>query len=194
MNEALSDAELARQLRKVLAKSLIEDAMFRYARGVDRRDWKLMRSAFHDDAHDDHGGYKGSVDGFVDWVSRRHATMDHSMHMLGNCFVEFFGEETALVETYFLARRAMPGSQSDGTVAAAKEPNFFESMGRYVDRFELRRGEWRIAHRIVVHEAKFTTVVQLEDRSPPTHWASRDSNDALIRARAELQRQFGPPG
>ena len=44
----------------------IEACLLRYTRGVDRKDWDLVRSAYHTDAHDNHGNYKGGIDGFID--------------------------------------------------------------------------------------------------------------------------------
>ena len=40
----------------------IQECLFRYVRGVDRRNWDLVRSAYHPDAYDDHGNYKGNID------------------------------------------------------------------------------------------------------------------------------------
>ena len=43
----------------------IEDCLLRYVRGVDRKNWELVRAAYHPDAHDDHGNYQGGIDGFI---------------------------------------------------------------------------------------------------------------------------------
>ena len=43
------------------AAEAIRQAALRYCRGVDRLDAELMRSAYHDDATDDHGVFVGSA-------------------------------------------------------------------------------------------------------------------------------------
>ena len=180
------------ELRRVVDKSLINDVMCRYARGIDRRDWALVRSTFHDDSYDEHGEYRGNVDGFVEWVASRHAMVESSIHFLGNCLVEFFGEDTALVETYFMSRRGGPSAKSEDAAEAPGEQLSPVSLGRYVDRFERRNGEWRVAHRVVVYEARFTSVVRPEDKNPNYAWATRDASDPVFRIRAELVNRFRP--
>ena len=87
-------------LRRVIAESEIRDALARYARGADRNDVALLRTAYHDDATDSHGYFVGDIDGFEQWFSERHAAVTQSMHFLGNCLIEFDGDDTAHVETY----------------------------------------------------------------------------------------------
>lgn len=87
-------------IHELLEREKIRDALQRYARGVDRRDWELVGDAYHPDAHDDHGGYKGGVPGLLEWLERRHALIEQSMHFLGNCIIDFLSETTAVAETY----------------------------------------------------------------------------------------------
>jgi len=132
------------KIDELVARSEISDSLCRYARGVDRRDWPAVRACYHDDATDEHGSFSGSADGFIDWVSTRHAALPFSMHFLGNCLIEFLDDTTAAVETYFIA---MQRRETDG------EPTDHEVFGRYVDRFEKRDGEWRVATRRVVYDS-----------------------------------------
>ena len=67
----------------------IEQTIRRWARAVDRRDWALVREVFHSDAIDDHGMYKGSIDGLIEGLEVRHQCITMSMHVLGNIFIEF---------------------------------------------------------------------------------------------------------
>ena len=67
----------------------IEQVMRRWCRAVDRRDWALVRSVFHPGAIDDHGMYKGDIDGLIEWLEARHQCITMSMHVLGNVFIEF---------------------------------------------------------------------------------------------------------
>jgi hypothetical protein len=136
-------------LEKLVAKSEIGDCLKRYARGVDRRDWALVRACFHDDAIDHHGEFQGTSDEFVEWVRARHAAIPFAMHYLLNCLIEFTSCSSAAVETYFWAiqRRETPGE--NGQVHGTD----FEVFGRYVDRFEERDGVWRVADRKVAYDS-----------------------------------------
>jgi hypothetical protein len=139
------------KLAELLGKKEIEEVLFRYARGVDRRDWDAVRACFYEDAVDWHGEFKGGPEQFIDWVSSRHAAVPFSMHFLGNCLVEFTSPTRAIVETYFIAiqRREASVSVPDGSVNGTD----LEVFGRYCDIFENRHGEWRIAARHVAYDS-----------------------------------------
>lgn len=137
----------------------IEQAMFRYCRGVDRKEWDLVRAAYHPDAFDDHGNYKGDIPGFVQSVIDRHRTIEQSTHAISNMLIEFAGPDVAVVETYFnVHQRHAPGDAAPyaaivrGRMPTADEALEVETVGRYVDRFTRRDGAWKIAHRTVVFE------------------------------------------
>ena len=59
-------------LETLLAKQEIGDVIYRYARGIDRLDFDLVRSCYHPDAVDDHGAFKGNVDEFIEMLSLIH--------------------------------------------------------------------------------------------------------------------------
>jgi hypothetical protein len=50
------DSVTADGLKQLLNKERIKDNLVSYCRGVDRREWDLVREAYHPDAYDDHGG------------------------------------------------------------------------------------------------------------------------------------------
>ena len=172
----------------------IQDCLFRYVRGVDRRNWDLVRSAYHPDAYDDHGNYKGPIPGFVQSVIDRHHTIEQSTHAISNVQIEFAGPDRALVETYFIVhQRHMPeGNQAcapfmRGRHPSAEEAVEVETVGRYVDQFTRRDGAWKIARRVVVFE------VYRAQAAPPggglmKNWviARRDGQDAVQTARKEM--------
>lgn len=134
-------------LARLTARSDIEDCLKRYARGVDRRDWAMVRACFHDDAVDHHGEFLGNGDAFIEWVRARHAAVPFSMHYLLNCLIELDSATSARVETYFwaLQRRDGAGGGTD-----------HEVFGRYIDRFEQRDSVWRIADRRVAYDSTRT--------------------------------------
>jgi len=135
-------------IEELQARTAIEDCLKRFARAVDRQDWVLARTLYHDDAFDDHGFFKGPPGAFLAHIAGMHQHQDHSMHFNTNVLIEFQTKERAFVETYVLvlqrfragAPNAPPGSKGLRNLASA----------RYLDRFEQRRGEWRVAHRTLV--------------------------------------------
>ena len=126
-------------LARLADRSAIYAQLVGYCRGVDRCDEALVRSAYHTDAYDDHGAYRGGVDGFIGFVQRDvQARFRCTMHKLGHALIEVDGD-VARSETYAIGHhvRAQEGRDVDDYV-----------MGiRYLDRFERRAGEWRIAER-----------------------------------------------
>jgi hypothetical protein len=140
-------------LRELLDKQAIAEVVLRYCRGIDRMDRELVRSCYHADATDSHGSFEGGVDAFLDWVWRLLSRYESTMHFVGNLLVEPSGD-VARAETYGIAYHR----------AASDDPKLELTTGfRYVDRFERRAGEWRIAKRIAL-----TEWVRRED--PSTRW------------------------
>lgn len=141
-----------RSLQRLVDRTEIVEIVARYARGIDRRDWELVRAAFFEDAEDDHGDFKGSRDGFIEWIRERHATIAKSSHQLCNCVVDFLSDTIAASETYFIARmRIGPDAGGHRTMLSGPtDPGgdlIVEVCGRYIDRFERRNDVWRIAKR-----------------------------------------------
>ena len=178
-------------VQRLLATQAIRDVLARYARGVDRKDWDLIRAAFHPGARDDHGAYRGDVEGLIEWVARRHASIDQAMHFLGNCLVEFANDDLALVETYYAAfLRLGPDAHESRRIllGGSAQPGYIDTtvLGRYIDRFERRNGEWRIARRINVYEGTRAHVVRDPSHDPQHDWAARDSSDKLFEMRRDV--------
>lgn len=133
--------DTAGQLRELVDRAAILDCLQRYARGIDRHDVELAASAYHEDALDDHGFYVGSGRGLAMWANdEAHAGVPRHQHHLTNHSVDIDGD-TAHAETYYLVvMRTEAGEMNLGS-------------GRYLDRFERRNGQWRIAAREVVVES-----------------------------------------
>jgi hypothetical protein len=129
------------RLHELIDRADIYDCMLRYARGMDRRDRPLLRSAYHDDAIDDHVGFVGPVDDFIDWAFAYHNTQSRYQHYLQNHTAELDGD-VAHTETYYLF------------VGTDREPtdHLTISGGRYVDQLERRQGRWGIVARSCVVE------------------------------------------
>jgi SnoaL-like domain len=135
------DADLVARVKELSDRAEIRDCMQRYARGIDRQDRALLRSAYHDGAVDDHVGFIGEVDDFIDWALAYHATQTRYQHYLLNHSADIDGDE-AHAETYYLF------------VGTDREPanHIIISGGRYVDRLERRDGRWAIVDRVCIVE------------------------------------------
>lgn len=174
-------------LQHLADRAEIHDCLCRYARGVDRGDWELVRSTYHADAYDAHGDYKGDIDGLIKWLDERFASVDNSMHFLGNCLIEFSDPDHAFVETYFGSSRLRPPTEAECVGLAPNDMFCRDAWGRYTDRFERRDGQWRVAHRIVVIERAYTTVASGGKRAGNlTTWGRRDISDPSYAQRAEV--------
>jgi hypothetical protein len=128
-------------LERVIAEAEIRRVVARYCRGIDRMDLDLVRSCYHHDAHDEHGSFSGGVDAYLEWVRPLLEKYDATMHFIGNQLVDFDDADTARVETY---------GMSVHRSASGKAHLNLSTGFRFVDRFERRDGEWRIAHRVAV--------------------------------------------
>jgi hypothetical protein len=123
------------RLQELLDRQAILDCVHRYCRGIDRHDWDLVLSAFHEDAIERHGEYCGSPRGFVEWIRPQLEQREADHHLIGNHYVELDGD-VAYAETYIRGGY----KRGDQVILCS---------ARYVARFERRAGEWKIAARDV---------------------------------------------
>lgn len=163
----------------------IHRVLMRYVRGSDRKDFALMRAAYHDDAFDDHGPFRGSIDAYMEWARIHHERFDQLMHLLGHPHIELSGR-AALVETRcFLLQHFKAGAYGEGSPAFKAE-----IMCRYIDRFEDRGAGWKIAHRTVSYD--WVRKQWLEEAHAPHPMApgfqvsSRSSDDLIYQERARM--------
>lgn len=163
----------------LLARQEIADVIYRYARGIDRMDFDLVRSCYHADAYDDHGSMKGTVEEFIAAAASFLTRWTVTQHFMGNMLIEVDGER-ARAETYAVAYHRREDAEGNG-----KD----DVMGiRYVDRFERRDGAWKIAHRVVATEWRRVDAVKgARGRGEIGVWGRRDGDDVIhwiMRAQA----------
>jgi hypothetical protein len=158
------------ELQAVVDESRIRKVLATYARAIDRMDWELLRSCYHPDAVEDRGRYRGSVDGFLEWVRETLASFESTWHLVGTPLIEIDGD-VAWVESYCLGVQRTP-PLADGRAEDRLIPC------RYIDRFERRGGEWRIADRLAVYEPAIAVpaggadplgLASRRDREDPTY-------------------------
>jgi ketosteroid isomerase-like protein len=160
------------ELRTLLDKAQIHDALMRYSRGVDRGDGELVMSCFHPDATLDMGRGPMSAAALAEGIAKMTAT--GAMHFIGNEYVEVDGD-TAYGETYFI---------SYATITDSGHPATRSRGGRYLDRFERRDGQWKIARRLLVDE--WSRLDDLPAPGPPPsagHVGLRSKDDPVYTFR-----------
>ena len=138
-------------LEEVVAQQAISELGYRYARGVDRGDPDIIRSAFHDDAAIVTGAFNGSAMEFATAIGE---LLDESSvrvaHTVTNHWIDINGDN-AVGESYVVA---FQGTKGDS-------PQDVMTGGRYIDRYERRGGEWKISHRTFVMD--WTTSADSKD-------------------------------
>jgi ketosteroid isomerase-like protein len=164
---------LERRMRMLEDKEEIRQAIYSYAHGTDRCQRDQIRAAYHDDAVDDHGSFSGGPDEVADIIAANSSGALNSQHHVGNVLIELDGD-TANVESYFIACQLR---EVDGATYTRFR------AGRYLDRFERRAGQWRIARRMVVEDwARLDRVSELPSEiGPNCVWGSRGSDDLSFR-------------
>lgn len=162
------------KLQLLADKQEIYDVLMRCARGSDRYDMELFKSAFHPDATMVYEGlFQGDAEEVFQRVEKFHQTLDGTMHVISNHLADVDGD-VAYAETYVNAYHwATP--RDDLT-------RNFTTGSRYIDRLERRNGEWKIARRITLrnfvrHEPGLITTPPPEegphasrDRTDPVYW------------------------
>jgi SnoaL-like domain len=137
--------EVTNEVQKLVDEAAICRVHLDYCRGIDRRDWELVRTCYHADAIDHHGAFSGGVDEFIAWALEVLESVTVTTHFVGNQIVDIDGD-VAWHEAYCRAFHRMRGT--------ATEPALDWVINvRYLDRMERRAGTWKIADRLVVHDS-----------------------------------------
>lgn len=131
------DTALEAKLAEIVDRHEIYQVMLRYGRGLDRVDNELALSCYWDDATEDHGQFVGRPRDFVPWADGTTLRFLSTQHAILNHFCDLQGND-AYCESYY---------QFTGM---SREGPHFGSVGRYIDHFQKRNGEWRIANRVTI--------------------------------------------
>ncbi|QUL37419.1 nuclear transport factor 2 family protein [Erythrobacter sp. JK5] len=134
-------------------RAAIADIIAAYAHAIDRRRWKMMESLFHDDAQFQFGTVLGDWRGFVEQARAIIDPCLATQHQLGQVQFGFHGDSICHTETYMTAMHTIPAGYPVPDVFPDKGTVYSAVIaGRYVDRFERRDGEWRIAQRTGLYD------------------------------------------
>jgi hypothetical protein len=160
-------------LDDLLARAEISDVLQRYVRGIDRVDLEQVAACFHDDAWDDHNQFRGPATEFVAWLDGRLGRHAATTHFLSEPLVRT-DVDVAQVDTYCVVYQMSPPDD-------AGRPTVTVEGLRYLDRFERRAGAWRIAHRKVAVDWKWSQLLDPGNGQPFAEgWrvGRRDRGDA----------------
>lgn len=89
----------------------IQELLFRYARGLDTKDWSLLASVFTADAHLDYtsiDGPAGSRDEVVAWLEAALTPVPMTQHFITNIEIDLQGDR-ASVRAMFYNPMQLPG-------------------------------------------------------------------------------------
>jgi hypothetical protein len=130
------------QLSSLLARDTIRTCLVRLARGEDRRNAAMISSCCWPDSVTDYGVFRGDFAAYLAWVVPGSDAITNTQHVLGQSHIELDGQR-AKVETQVISyHRLNFGTEERDSVIG----------GRYLDVFEQRDGEWRIAARTMLYD------------------------------------------
>jgi hypothetical protein len=141
----------------LIAKDQIHELALLYSRGIDRKDYALLRSIFTKDGTADYGDYfRGSTQDLVDKWEVSMPQLYYTGHHVCNHLISVNGND-AEGEVYVAAFHVL--TKPDGSM--------FELVGnsRYIDRYRKLDGRWYIAHRTEHNDLR--TNLAIPTRSGP---------------------------
>ena len=134
-------------------REAIRDVINAYAHAIDRRRWDMRAKLFHDDATFGFGTLSGDWRGFVEQARAIIDLCLATQHQLGQIQFGFDGDAVCHTETYMTAMHTIPPGYPVAEVFPDKGAIYSAVIaGRYIDRFEKRGGEWRMANRTGLYD------------------------------------------
>ncbi|MFT4055408.1 MAG: nuclear transport factor 2 family protein [Novosphingobium sp.] len=129
-------------VQQMVDREAIRTCVTRLARGEDRRSADLIRSCWWPEARFDYGVHSGDFEAYLAWVVPGADAIKDTQHLLGQTHVELSGED-AKAETHVFSYHRVDMGEGDRDTCIG---------GRYLDRFEKRGNEWRIAYRVMLYD------------------------------------------
>jgi len=110
-----------------------------YCHAVDRRDYALLLSLYHEDAYDNHAPFfTGTAKEYVAWLPGMLAHWSATSHSISNALYVIDGDHA---EGELLTRAYHRTADNQREIIG---------YGRYVDRYEKREGIWKFSYRALV--------------------------------------------
>lgn len=134
------------EIQTLLDREAIRDCVARLARGEDRRSADLIRSCWWPEARFDYGVYAGDFDAYLAWVVPGADAIKDTQHLIGQSVIELDGDSARVESHIFSYHRVDMGAGVNG---GDRDTCI---GGRYLDTFEKRDGQWRIADRVMLYD------------------------------------------
>lgn len=128
-----------KDLAELAAREALHSLVTAYSRAVDRRDFKLLRSLYHDDAYEEHGDmFKGGPDDYVAFVESALSKYAATAHYVVNTAFKVAGDR-AEGEVYKINYHRSHGPNAREVITGS----------RSLDRYRRDEGEWRFLGRSI---------------------------------------------
>lgn len=126
-------------LNELTARDALRRLVTAYSRAVDRRDFKLLRSLYHDEAYEEHGDmFAGGPDEYMDFVEKALSNYAATTHYVVNTSFEIDGDH-AEGEVYKINYHRTHGPDAHEVITGS----------RSLDRYRRDDGEWRFLGRSI---------------------------------------------
>ncbi len=137
-------ADITRTIDELRSREDIREVLYRYARGIDRKDAEEVKRSFWPDSRVNFGIYQGSGQEFASLIGGwfTDGGVDITAHLIGNIIIVLNGDIASTESYLHAAHRVRRGGETIDCFVGA----------RYQDRFERRNNEWKIAERVLIYD------------------------------------------
>ncbi|MDI6028516.1 nuclear transport factor 2 family protein [Corticibacterium sp. UT-5YL-CI-8] len=123
----------------LIARDSLRRLVVAYSRAVDRRDFALLRSLYHDDAFEQHGTmFEGGAEAYIAFVEQALSAYQTTVHYVVNTSFQVSGDE-AEGEIHKINYHRTSGDNAYEIVTGS----------RSLDRYRRSQGEWRFLSRSI---------------------------------------------
>jgi hypothetical protein len=124
---------------EVASRLALQHLATAYCHAVDRRDYALLATLYHEDAIDDHSPYYcGPAAGYVAWLPTMMANWSATAHRIDTTLYLIDGDHAEGELRATAWHRTLDGFRD------------FVAHGRYVDQYRRRDGVWRFQKRAFI--------------------------------------------
>lgn len=136
-------------IEKLIAKDKIKTQLSMYCKGIDTRDWSLVRSCFGDNHHHKHASFEGSLDEFIGFASNTLSKVKVSHHSISNFIITFSDDGLrAKSDVNFTAFHLIDASiDEDLSFNIKGQDTDWTVAGSYADEWICEDGQWLIVKR-----------------------------------------------
>jgi len=141
---------MVNDIEELIAKDKIKTQLAVYCRGVDQRDWSLVRSCFGEHHHHKHGPFEGTLDEFIGFASNTLSNIEVSQHSISNFIITISDDGlSAHSHANFTAVHRIDASiDEDLTFVIKGKDTDWTVAGSYADDWVCENGKWLIVKRV----------------------------------------------